>query len=111
MLLCPWGFSRQEYWSGLPRPPPGDLSDPGIEPRASTFQAYSLLFEPPGKPLYTSGHPKIKAAHKISGLSFVLIESCISLKGYHVESDEITQLVAEAVQELDKESPPLEAQA
>jgi len=64
MLLCPWGFSRQEYWSGLPRPPPGDLSDPGIEPRASTFQAYSLLFEPPGKPLYTSGHPKIKAAHK-----------------------------------------------
>ena len=26
------GFSRQEYWSGLPRPPPGDLPDPGIEP-------------------------------------------------------------------------------
>ena len=31
-LLCPWGFSRQEYWSGLPRPPPGDLPDPGMEP-------------------------------------------------------------------------------
>ena len=30
-LLCP-GFSRQEYWSGLPFPPPGDLPDPGIEP-------------------------------------------------------------------------------
>ena len=28
----PWGFSRQEYWSGLPYPPPGDLLDPGIEP-------------------------------------------------------------------------------
>ena len=31
MLLCPWGFSRQEHWSGLPCPPPGDLHDPGIE--------------------------------------------------------------------------------
>ena len=31
-LLCPWGFSRQEYWSGLPCPPPGDLPDPGINP-------------------------------------------------------------------------------
>ena len=31
-LLCPWGFSRQEYWSGLPCPPPGDLpkSNPGL---------------------------------------------------------------------------------
>ena len=31
-LLYPWRFSRQEYWSGLPGPPPGDLPDPGIEP-------------------------------------------------------------------------------
>ena len=30
-LFCPWGFSREERWSGLPRPPPGDLPDPGIE--------------------------------------------------------------------------------
>ena len=30
-LLCPWEFSRQEYWSGLPWPPPGDLPNPGIE--------------------------------------------------------------------------------
>ena len=30
------GFSRQEYWSGLPFPSPGDLSDPGIEPRSPT---------------------------------------------------------------------------
>ena len=35
-LLCPWGFSRQEYWSGLPFPPPGDLPDPGIEPQYLT---------------------------------------------------------------------------
>ena len=32
-LLCPWGFSRQEYWSGLPFPSPGNLPNPGIEPR------------------------------------------------------------------------------
>ena len=31
-LLCPWGFSRQEHWSGLPCPPPWDLPNPGIEP-------------------------------------------------------------------------------
>ena len=36
------GFSRQEYWSGLPRPPPGYLPNPGIEPRSSTLQADSL---------------------------------------------------------------------
>ena len=36
-LLCPWGFSRQEYWRGLPCPPPGDLPNPGIEPIAGGF--------------------------------------------------------------------------
>ena len=43
------GFSRQEYWSGLPCPPPGDLPNPGIEPRSPTLQADSSLSEPPGK--------------------------------------------------------------
>ena len=50
-LLCPWGLSRQENWSGLPCPPPGDLSDPGIEARSPTLQADSLPSEPPGNPL------------------------------------------------------------
>ena len=36
-------FSRQEYWSGFPCPPPGDLPKPGIEPRSPTLQADSLL--------------------------------------------------------------------
>ena len=35
-------FSRQEYWSGLPFPSPGDLPDPGIEPRSPALQADSL---------------------------------------------------------------------
>ena len=41
------GFSRQEYWSGLPFPPPGDLPDPGIKPWSPALQA-----ESPGKPTY-----------------------------------------------------------
>ena len=43
-------FSRQEYWSGLPFPSPGDLPDPGIESGSPTLQADSLPSEPPGKP-------------------------------------------------------------
>ena len=44
------GFFRQEYWSGLPFPSPGDLPDPGIEPRSPVLQADALTSEPPGKP-------------------------------------------------------------
>ena len=43
-------FSRQEYWSGLPFPTPGDLPNPGIEPRSTALQAEALTSEPPGKP-------------------------------------------------------------
>ena len=42
------GFSRQEYWSGLPFPSPGDLPNPGIEPGSPTLQADALPSEPPG---------------------------------------------------------------
>ena len=44
------GFSRQECWSGLPFPSPGDLPDPGIKPGSPALQADALLSEPPGKP-------------------------------------------------------------
>ena len=44
------GFSRQEYWSGFPFPSPGDLPDPGIEPKSPALQADALPSEPPGKP-------------------------------------------------------------
>ena len=43
------GFSRQEYWSGLPFPSPGDLLNPGIEPRSPTLQADALTSASPGK--------------------------------------------------------------
>ena len=50
------GFSRQEYWSGLPFPSPGDLSDPGIEPGAPALQAGSLPTELLGKPKIVNIH-------------------------------------------------------
>ena len=60
LFVTPWtvahqapqsmGFSRQEYWSGLPSPSPGDLPDPGIEPRSPALQVDALTSEPPGKP-------------------------------------------------------------
>ena len=43
------GFSRQEYWSGSLFPSPGDLPDPGIEPRSAALEADALTSEPPGK--------------------------------------------------------------
>ena len=60
LFVTPWtvahqiplsmGFSRQEYWSGLPYPPPGDLSNPAIEPMSSTSQVDSLLPSHRGSP-------------------------------------------------------------
>ena len=52
------GFSRQEYWSGLPFPSPGDLPNPGIEPGPPAFQADTLTSEPPGKPKEHVVHTK-----------------------------------------------------
>ena len=45
-------FSRQEYWRGLPFPPPGNLLNPGIEPKSPTLQAGSLPSEPPRKAIH-----------------------------------------------------------
>ena len=53
LAVCSWGFSRQEYWSGFPCPPPGDLPNPGIEPRSPVLQVASLLSEAPGEPKNT----------------------------------------------------------
>ena len=51
LLPRPWDSPRQEHWSGLPCPPPGDLPDPRMELRSPTLQADSSPSEPPGKPL------------------------------------------------------------
>ena len=61
LFVTPWtvayrvppsmGFSRQEYWSGLPFPSPGALPDPGTEPGSSALQVDAVMSEPPGKPI------------------------------------------------------------
>ena len=63
LFVTPWtatsqaplstGFSRQDCWNGLSCPPPGDLPNPGIEPRSLRLQVDSLLSEPPGKSLWS----------------------------------------------------------
>ena len=52
------GFSRQEHWSGLPFPSPGDLPNPGIEPGSPALEADILASEPPGKPLRVRKDPQ-----------------------------------------------------
>ena len=51
-LLHPWDFQGKSTGVGLPFPSPGDLPNPGIEPRSLTLKANSLPFEPPEKPYY-----------------------------------------------------------
>ena len=55
-----WEFSRPEYWSGKPFPSPGDLPNPGIEPRSPTLQVDSLPAEPPGKPQKVKNLPAMQ---------------------------------------------------
>ena len=50
------GFSRQEYWSGLPFPSPGDLPNPGIEPGSPALQTDALPSEPPHTHTHTHTH-------------------------------------------------------
>ena len=57
------GFSRQEYWSGLPRPPPGDLANPGIGPVSPSLAGRFFTTEPPGK------------SHKMKKQHFILLKA------------------------------------
>ena len=79
LLVTPWTvacqvplsmeFSRQEYWSGLPCPPPDDLSNPGIEPTSPALQVDSL-------PLNHWGSPNTLWKVKVKVL---VIQSCLTL--------------------------------
>ena len=60
------GFSRQEYWSGLPFPSPGDLPNPGIEPWSPTLQSDALTSKPPGKPWDKRDHFLMKLASQLN---------------------------------------------
>ena len=73
-------FSRQEYWSGLPFPSPGDLPNPGIEPGSPALWADALPSEPPGNltkaiiPLNISGHSKSDLAEQ---MPLVRVSGCL----------------------------------
>ena len=89
-LLCPWGFSWQEYWHGLPCPPPGDLPNPGTEPRSPTLWADSLPTELRGKPWFISlrSHSHLK----IRSFTVVCLSGIETLMLREVEGGAITQL-------------------
>ena len=70
------GFSRQEYWSGLPFPSPGDLLDPGIKLRSPALQADALTSEPPGKPSFS-----LKTRCLIHGLKWLTRLYCVAAVG------------------------------
>ena len=76
------GFPRQEYWSGLSFPSPGDLPNPGIEPSSPALQADSLLSEPPGKPVCQVGAPSDPSScdSRASAQAFALSCSCFKLQ-------------------------------
>ena len=69
------GFPRQEYWSGLPFPSPGDLPNPGIEPLSPALEGGFFTTEPPGKP-----------AEKLVGFP-----SCSAVKRPHANAGDLVQ--------------------
>ena len=74
LFVTPWtvayqaplsvGFSREEYWSGLPFPSPGDLPNPGIEPGSPALQADTLPSEPRGRDYYYIIHIRMWCAFR-----------------------------------------------
>ena len=76
------GFSRQEYWRGLPLPSPGDLPNPGIKPGSRTLEADALTSEPPGKPtrhIKKQRHYFANRVHLVKAMVFpVVIYGCES---------------------------------
>ena len=64
------GFSRQEYWSGLPFPSPEELPDPGITPRSPALQADSLQFELQGSPYHCTSYTRYVYPFRLIRLLF-----------------------------------------
>ena len=85
------GFSRQEYWSGLPFPSPGDLPDPGIKPRCPAFQADASTSKSPGK-----SERERQVSHDVTHMwnlkyDVKITQSCLSLCDHMDCSPEILQ--------------------
>ena len=78
-LLCPWGLSKQDYWSGLPFPSPGDLPDPVIKLGSPAWQADALPSQLPGKPKSLRGFDIIIYTRIRDQNNLIKQESLISL--------------------------------
>ena len=93
----PVGFSKQEYWSGLPCPPPGDLPDPGIEPRSPVsppLQANSLPLSHRRSPRKLANIPKVICFHGILTLKGIKFFFGISMK--YISTTEVVDFSIEA---------------
>ena len=80
------GFSRQEYYYGLPFLSPGDLLNPGIEPRSPALQADSLPFEPLGKPMVVVGEGTKRLASYSETAFLVRFLGCSQRRGPELSS-------------------------
>ena len=102
------GFSRQEYWIGLPFPSPGDLPDPGIEPRSPTLQADALTSAPPGKPLYAeyiirnAGEEEVQAGIKIAGRNINKLRYADDTNLMADSKEELKSLLMKVIEESEK---------
>ena len=75
------GFSKEEYWSGLPCPPPGDLPDPGVKPvcpETPALQVDSLLLSHLGKPKAKSTYPRITRSNSSQALQLTYLRFDVS---------------------------------
>ena len=99
LFVTPWtvayqappsmGFSRQDYWSGLPFPSSGDLPDPGIEPGSPAFQADALTSEPPGKPKW-----HCEPSEKVTWRKGEHVDICKSYIWLEIDAQNIWKLIA-----------------
>ena len=105
MYQSPMGFSRQEYWSGLPFPSPGDLPNPGIEPRSPTLQAALYPLSHQGRYIYIYIYMcviyKTKIIFPIS-FYFISISQLTFLKDYS-----ILAVAGAHISFITKHSPPI----
>ena len=98
LFVTPWtvayeappsmGFSRQEYWSGLPFPSPGDLPNPEIKPRFPALQAGTLPSKPPGKNSCNSTRTKTQSDFKNGQRTLfgVLLKEYIQKASRHIKN-------------------------
>ena len=79
------GFSRQEYWSGLPYPPPGTLPDPGIEPQSPALQADSLQLRHQRSPIHIYVYIYGEREEENNGTNAVNCSNLVSLNKCYTE--------------------------